>query len=267
MSARLPEVVQALEEIAPTAWAAEWDNPGLLLEPPGRTRVERVLLAIDLTPAVLEEARRARAELIVAYHPPIFAPLSRITCGAPLARVLLACVQAKIAVYAPHTALDAAPDGVNDWLAGGVGKGARSAIGRAPQHAGAPAEVGFGRAVELDAPVSVATLVRRVKAHLGVAHLRVAAPARRAPLRRILVCAGAGGSVLAGAEGDAYVTGEMRHHDVLAAVARGVTVVLSEHSHTERGYLAVYARRLRAALGDAVVVRVARSDREPLVTM
>ena len=267
MSARLPEVVAALEEIAPLAWAAEWDNVGLLLEPPGRARVARVLLAIDLSPAVLEEAQRSRAELIVAYHPPIFAPLSRITCSAPLQRALLACVQAKIAVYAPHTALDAAPDGVNDWLAGGVGAGARSAIGRAPQHESAPPEVGFGRAVVLDAPVSRAALLRRVKAHLGVAHLRVAAPERGAPLQRILVCAGAGGSVLAGAAGDAYVTGEMRHHDVLAAVARGVTVVLSEHSHTERGYLPILARRLRGALQGDVAVRVSRADREPLATL
>ena len=87
----LPTVLDVLDDVAPLAWAEDWDNVGLLVEPPGRARVQRVLLAIDLTAAVFDEARRAKVDLIVAYHPPIFAPLPRLTTGVAMQRVSFAC--------------------------------------------------------------------------------------------------------------------------------------------------------------------------------
>lgn len=265
MTRSLGDVVAALGELAPLQWAEEWDNVGLLVEPPGRRRVQRALLTIDLTAAVVDEARRRRAELVVSYHPPIFAPLPRLTTAEPMQEVVMQCVQAKIAVYSPHTALDAVAGGVNDWLADGLGEGERSVLQRGPMHADSSEEVGMGRAVSLARPVTAATLVRRLKAHLGVKSVRHAPAVGTArKLRRVSVCAGAGGSVLAGHVADAWVTGEMRHHDVLAATERGVSVFLCEHTNTERGYLPVFARKLRRVLGSAVEVAVARADREPL---
>lgn len=267
MSAPLHRVVDALGELAPLGWAEDWDNVGLLIEPPGRTRVRRVLLTIDLTAAVCEEARRGKADLVVAYHPPIFSPLPRLRLDAAMQRIVMQCVQAKIAVYSPHTALDAVAGGVNDWLADGLGDGERAPIERGPQHRDAAPEVGQGRSVVLARPVAFSTLLRRIKQHLGLSHLRTAVPAEHRAGRkveRVLLCAGAGGSVLAGRDADVLLTGEMRHHDVLAAVERGASVVLCEHTNTERGFLPILARRLRQHLGPAVAVALARADVEPL---
>ena len=60
-----------------------------------------------------------------------------------------------------------------------------------------------------------------------------------------------------------FVTGEMSHHEALAAVATGTSVVLAGHSNTERGYLPLLRRRLRRELGAEVDIRIARSDRDP----
>ena len=267
MAHPLSTVLDVLEDLAPLAWAEDWDNVGLLIEPPGRARVQRVLLAIDLTAAVFDEARRAKADMIVAYHPPIFAPLPRLTSSVAMQRVVMQCVQSKIAVYSPHTALDAAPGGVNDWLAGGLGAGRRAPLLRQSWHDAAPPQVGQGREVVLDRPVSLGTLIRQVKAHLGLKHLRVAKAAGHGTgtvVQRVCLCAGAGGSVLAQCSADVYLTGEMRHHDVLAAVERGTSVLLCEHTNTERGYLKVFARTLRRRLGRPVSVSVSRADAEPL---
>ncbi|MBL8756286.1 MAG: Nif3-like dinuclear metal center hexameric protein, partial [Planctomycetes bacterium] len=112
------EVVDILHEIAPLELAAEWDNVGVLLQPRSRPgTVRRVLLTIDLTAAVAKEASAARADLLVAYHPPIFQPLKRLAAGDGKQGPLLALAAAGIAVYSPHTALDAAPSGLGDWLA------------------------------------------------------------------------------------------------------------------------------------------------------
>jgi len=113
----LEEVTAALEEMAPLSLAEEWDRVGLLVEPGPGIRVERLLLAVDLTEPVLEEALEQRAGMILAYHPPLFHPLKRLSWREPRERILLRAVQAGIPVYSPHTALDAAPGGVNDWLA------------------------------------------------------------------------------------------------------------------------------------------------------
>ena len=63
---------------------------------------------------------------------------------------------------------------------------------------------------------------------------------------------------------DLLVTGEMRHHDVLARVASGTSVILTDHSHSERGYLPVLAARLAEALASGVEVRVSEVDADPL---
>lgn len=121
------DVVAAIEGIAPPAGAESWDNVGLLAGRSG-AEVDVVLLTIDLTEAVLAEAIQASASMIVAYHPPIFHPLKSITERSWRERVVLGALEAGIAIHAPHTALDAAPEGMNDWLAEGLGAGEGRAL-------------------------------------------------------------------------------------------------------------------------------------------
>jgi len=115
---RVGDVCEALAEIAPSALAAEWDNVGLLIGDRFGP-VRRVILTIDLTEAVLAEARRLRAEMAVAYHPPIFHPIRRLTAESSPAAY--AAARSGLAVYSPHTAMDAAVGGTEDVLAGAVG--------------------------------------------------------------------------------------------------------------------------------------------------
>ncbi len=111
------DLCQAMELIAPTALAQEWDNVGLIAgDPAGRVR--RVLLCIDLTPPVVEEAVLERIDLVVSYHPPIFKPITTLCADSAGAdAVVFRCIQESIAIYAVHTALDAAEGGTNDVIA------------------------------------------------------------------------------------------------------------------------------------------------------
>lgn len=81
------------------------------------------------------------------------------------------------------------------------------------------------------------------------------------------VCAGSGSSVLRGVKADLYLTGEMSHHDVLDAVCKGTSVVLCDHSNTERGFLKVVQVRLQDVLKSQVEVLVSLQDSEPLKVM
>jgi len=280
-------LVAALEAMAPLELAESWDNVGLLVQPSRTSSIRRALLSIDLTEEVLDEAIEENVGFIVAYHPPIFAPLSRLAPSDPRERVLIRCIENRICVYSPHTALDAAPAGVNDWLVDAFGKGTRRAVLRAsdPQKAGPDSRVcspagndpeagtsGQGRLLLLDRALTVSGVVRRVKEHLGLRTVRLALSRRNQStpkLRHVGVCAGSGGAILEecfkqGVTLDLFLTGELRHHDILAANARGVSVLLTDHTHTERGFLPVLAARIGKVFGSALDVIVSRRDTEPL---
>ncbi len=264
MSFQLPTLLSALEIIAPLRLAEDWDNVGLLLEPDPEAEISRVLLTIDLTDTVVDEAIEFGAELIVSYHPPIFGGLKRLTQARPDERALLRLVNDGIAVYSPHTALDAAAGGVNDWLAKGIGKGETQPV--APHST--DAALGAGRQISLATPTRLDSIIKRVKRHLKLDHVRVAtAPEHAAniPIQSAMVCAGAGGSLLSGKRTDLLLTGEMRHHDVLWATRTGTSVILTDHTNCERGYLPTLSRAMRASLGTKLKVRIALSDADPLV--
>jgi dinuclear metal center YbgI/SA1388 family protein len=377
---QLQNLLEILRTLAPEHLAEPWDKVGLQLGDP-KQPVQKAMLCIDLTDPVLAEAIADGVDLVVAYHPPIFAPLEALTSLETKQRIILAAARAGLAIYTPHTALDAAAGGVNDWLAEGIGQGAvrpiRPAVSAAetqyklvvfvpaqstdklrskltdagagriggyeqcsftvvgegtfqggPQSnpvvglAGSFERVeesrlemicpgrclaavvaalrethpyeepafdlyrleqlpedsgkghlrghlrGQGRIVALDRAVALSTLLARIKQHLGVRHLEVSIPQRRSatrrPIKRVGVCAGAGGSLLEQAgEVDAFLTGEMRHHDVLAANAAGRTVILAGHTQTERPYLKTYRRHIIKAGGQEVQWRISRADRPP----
>ncbi|XP_028332300.1 NIF3-like protein 1 [Gouania willdenowi] len=126
---------------------------------------------------------------------------------------------------------------------------------------------GQGRLSVLDEPVTMATAIQKTKAHLGLNHLRLAlgfGKTLESCVHSVAVCAGSGASVLNGVKSDLYVTGEMSHHEVLDAVAKGTCVILSDHSNSERGFLSVIRERLAVRLPDNVTVTVSKADRDPL---
>ncbi|MGE0145368.1 MAG: Nif3-like dinuclear metal center hexameric protein [Planctomycetota bacterium] len=261
MPRSLAELVAALDGLAPLRLAADWDNVGLLVEPTLDAGVSRALLTIDLDDRVLEEAIESGCELVIAYHPPLFRPLKRLRASAAVESRLIRAISANLAIVSPHTALDAAIDGLNDWLAGGL-RG--TAIRRpAATRVGSEEHPGIARCVDFDRPLDRDELLRRVKDHLGVTDLRVAEPRSPRPIRSVALCAGAGASAILDIPADAYLTGEMRHHDVLAALEQGATIVLCEHSSSERAYLPVLAQRLSNVLPD-VHFLVSSQDREPI---
>lgn len=112
----LKQVVKRLEQYASLQLAGTWDNVGLLLEPSEPLAVQKVFVTNDLTEPVLDEAIAGHANLIVSYHPPIFAKLNRITQCDWKQRIVSKCLEHRIAIYSPHTSWDAVNGGVNDWI-------------------------------------------------------------------------------------------------------------------------------------------------------
>ncbi len=259
---KLTDILTILDRLAPLRYAESWDNVGLLVGDPDAD-VRRVLVTVDYSALVAEEARTHGAELVVAYHPPMFAPVKRVPHDALWADA----VRRGIALYSPHTALDVALDGTNDFLAEACGI---ATSGRRPLRAFAakpgtsePEGIGLGRVGDV-APEPLRNVIARLKPALGLDYVLVAGALDKV-VGRVAVAAGAGGELLgdavrAGAE--LFVTGEIRHHDALSAVLRGMAVVATLHSNSERAAVKAFAARLAREL-DGVSVLSSERDADP----
>lgn len=112
----LKQLVRRLEEYAAPHVAYDSDNVGLLVEPSDPLYVKRLLVTNDLTEPVLEEAISREVQLIVSYHPAIYAPLKRLTQAEWKQRSIVKCIERHIAVYSPHSTWDSIDGGINDWI-------------------------------------------------------------------------------------------------------------------------------------------------------
>lgn len=370
------DLAESIQRIAPPELAESWDNVGLLVGRADRALEGPVVLTIDLTEAVLTEAIGAKAAAIVAYHPPVWEPLRRLSGASVRGRILLGAIEAGIAILSPHTALDAVSGGVTDWLCEGIsggepgriagdcralrphtrrdesrevklvtfvpgdhldavrkalasagagiigeyqvcsfasagtgtflgGKNTKPAVGEAGRlesvaefrlemvcsKAAVPLALetlrrfhpyeepavdvyellglperhaGAGRRLVLDRPATLAEIARRLKDHLGVSMVKVAqAPGQSGELSRVGVCPGSGASLAEDALADGcevFITGEMKHHEVLGALQAGMSVILGGHTNTERGYLPRLGAQIERLLPGVRTI-VSREDR------
>uniref|UniRef100_A0A0C9QZB1 NIF3-like protein 1 n=1 Tax=Fopius arisanus TaxID=64838 RepID=A0A0C9QZB1_9HYME len=260
----LQNVVSELNKFAPLNLAEKWDNVGLLIEPYKARQIRNILLTNDLTENVMQEAVDTSTDLIVSYHPPIFAPLKRITQKNWKERIVSICLAEGIALYSPHTAWDAVPGGVNDWLASAL-----PCVDMQPIQPNALGGEFGGAGRTFTTSVTLSQAVASVQRHIGLdVHLSLGINHNlETPITVVGVCAGSGASVLKGFEADLYITGEMSHHDLLDASHQNVSVILCNHSNSERGFLRKFETKLYDMLKGDCEVTISEKDKDPLKTI
>lgn len=114
------DIIKAMERLAPPGLAEDWDNSGWQVGDPAAP-VRKVLLALDVTPEVVEEAENGGVQLIICHHPLFFKGIKSVRSDWPAGGLVYRLIQSGIGVYAAHTNLDSAGGGVNDALARALG--------------------------------------------------------------------------------------------------------------------------------------------------
>lgn len=248
MPVTVGDLLALLNGIAPVELAEEWDNVGLLAGDAARP-VEGVLCALDLSPAVIEEAVSRGAQLIVTHHPILFRGRKNLCETDAEGRMLCALVRARLSLIAMHTNYDNACPGVNDALAARLGLREVEALPN-------------GMRVGATDALTLAGFARLVEDRLGGPVRRYGDAEKR--IRRAAVLGGAGGDCAAQAReagADCYVTGEMSYHRALDAADNGLCVLEAGHGATERpGILALSAALQKAADDVQYKVRVMDSE-------
>lgn len=242
--ATVKQIYQYMDQLAPFAIQMSFDNAGFLVGR-GEAEVTHILVALDITEAVVEEAVALGCQLIVAHHPVIFHPAKTITDETVNGRVLLALTEHKIAAICAHTNLDAAQGGVNCCLA------RRLELGEIDQlHAdgvdGEGRPYGIGRVgVAHRVGLSAKEYASFVKEKLGAASVRFVD--NGAPVFKVAVGGGSCGSMLADAVTagcDTFVTSDVKYDQYLEAKAMGINLMDAGHYATENVVCAPLTQRL-----------------------
>ena len=247
-----------LDSIYPFAAQEKWDNSGLLVENHSG-EAETVVLALDITNAVVSEANCKWADLIISHHPVIFDPLKRITLGSPVYRL----VECDTAAMCLHTNLDIASGGTNGVILRKMQE--KFGITAAPEPF---EELGGGNSlgwiVELPEKIPAEELAEGLKEIFGCRYIRMSGE-KNLKLRRIAICSGSGGSMfgLAYEKGcDALVTGDVKHDVWVDAGNLGFVVLDCGHFHTENIVLPELRRVLEEKFPQ-LNVEIAERSKDP----
>lgn len=288
----LGSITDALERLAPLRWQEDYDNSGLQVAlfdkagvPLGRdAEVTGVLVCIDITEAVIDEAVSRGCNLVVAHHPLIFRPLKNVTGATYQQRCVAKALCNGVALYAAHTNLDNAPGGVSWEMAARIGLRQVRTLASLPSGpvipsdspaacpsalAGCPAAVpGSGVIGVLPEAMEPEAFARRLADIFAAPALRWSCPgfrqqepgfpscsradAQPATIHTVALCGGSGGefirdAIAAGA--DCYVTGEIRYHDYFEA--DGCMLVALGHYESEQFTMDLLERYLKQTVSDA----------------
>lgn len=204
---KLSDIVKVIEDMAPLDLQESYDNSGLQVGDPD-SGIGSVLVCLDVTEEVVEEARRRSCDLIVSHHPLLFHSLKCITGATMQQRCVRTAIRENISIYSAHTSLDNAVGGVNWAIAARLGLDELSAL--KPLEGGACGVKG-----SFETPVKPADLLAMIAERFGVKCVRHSG-VRSHPISTVAICGGAGAFLLEEAREqgiDCFITGEMHYHD------------------------------------------------------
>lgn len=229
---KIKELTSYLDSQVHPEYQEDYDNAGFLLGDPD-AECTGVLVALDLTLPVINEARERGVNCIVTHHPFIFSGLKRITADTATGNMVYQLILNHISVYSAHTNLDNMASGVNAALADHLGL-TDCHILRPMAGQNDPA-IGAGMVGHLPYPIPAEMFFSQLKGVLGLPQLRTSEICCQT-VSRVAICGGAGSFLIGDAirqQADVYLTGDMKYHDFQRAEGR-ITLVDIGHYESEQ---------------------------------
>ena len=205
---KVKDIIKVIEDFAPLSVQEGWDNSVLCVGSP-EDEVSSVLMALDCTPALVDEAIACGADMIITHHPLIFSGLKKISPDDMVGEAVIKAIRAGIAIYAAHTNADKVLAGVSGAMAARLGlKNVRILDDEGEG-------TGLGVVGELSEPLTGQQAVDLVKEKFSLKYIKVSRPLET-PVTTVAVCGGSGGSLIAKARkagAQLYVSGDISYHN------------------------------------------------------
>jgi len=232
------ELYNYLDHIAPFNNQDKSDNAGLLVGDYD-AQVKKILVCLDVTNKVVNEAVEKGIDLIISHHPLMYRPVRRIVSDDPLH----ALIRSNINFIAVHTNLDVAVNGLTDLMLEKLGFPKSDTVIR-PINSD---ESGYGRIIDLDTPICAEELAEKCKVAFNCAIIRYVDSGK--PLLRIGTVSGSAGESVEAALGagcDAFICGEISHSGIVFAANHGMTLIEAGHFHTEDIFCEDIIKRIKS---------------------
>ena len=205
---KVKDIINIIEEFAPLGIQEKWDNSGLCIGSP-EDEVTSVLMGLDCTPELVDEAVACGADMIVTHHPLIFSGLKKISPDDLTGAAVIKAIKAGISIYAAHTNADKVIAGVSGAMAAKLGLENVTILDEDGEG------TGLGVVGDLPAPMTSQEAVEFVKERFGLKAMRTSKPVE-GNISRIAMCGGSGGSLIgvakaAGAQ--LYISGDISYHN------------------------------------------------------
>ena len=226
------DIYNYIDSFAPFSAQCEWDNSGLIVGDKNK-QVKKIGVVLDITSDAVTTAKQMGCDLIISHHPVIF----RATKNFLSDNAAYQLASSGISAICAHTSLDIAKGGVNDALAAALGFENASPLS-------AEGEESMIRVAEIS-PVSGEELAKTVADKLN-SGIRIADSGKT--ISKVALCGGAGGdfiSAVAEIGCDAYITGDISHHEFLDALELGLTLIAAGHFETENPVVASLAEKIK----------------------
>ncbi len=269
MKLHITQLLEGLNQIAPFGLAENWDNVGLLIGHPER-EVHSLLLGLDPTLSLLNEAITRGIGTIITHHPCIFRPFPSVNLSTPDGIFLEQALGHKINVIACHTNFDNAKAGVSDALTKLLKledvRPLRPTIGSDDK------TTGSGRIGEYKHLLSFTEFMQRCFQTLAIDTLQVAG-ARPGKIQRVALCGGSGSDLAADAfaqKADIYISSEIKHSTAVWAQDVGFCLINGTHYATEKPAMLLLEQQLidkKQQYGWDVDVYQSTSEEAPFVNI
>ena len=225
------KIIDILEEFAPLDLQEDWDNSGWQINL-RNSNVNKIMLSLNVTESVVEQAKQNNCDLIISHHPMIFSPQKCIRNKA-----IISAIQNNIQVYSLHTNFDKAENGTTDILSRTLGYENTVKIND------------YVKYTNLEIPKDLDEIIDGIKKALGINKLKCSNYQKDKKISRIAFCAGAGGSFvrdLSAYNIDCFVTGDVKYHDALES---NTTLIDIGHFESEK----ISLKKIKEILSDLEV--------------
>ena len=237
MTYSVKEIIDQLDEFAPKKSACEWDNPGLLV---GQSSfpVSKVYLALDATTSVVEQAIEEGCDLIVTHHPILFRAIKSINDDCALGLKLMDLIRNDVAVFSMHTNFDSCPGGMGDLVCERLQLQKTGFLEPTGYEDDKELPYGIGFTAELPHRMTAPEFAAFVKERFQLPFVQYYDAGLS--IKTIACCPGSGRSELhevLNTHADAFLTGDMGHHEAQDLVEEGVNVIDAGHYGLEHIFI------------------------------
>ena len=205
---KVKDIIKVIEDFAPLSIQEGWDNSGLCVGSP-EDEVTSVLLALDCTPALVDEAVACGADMIVTHHPLIFSGLKKISPEDMTSLAVIKAIKAGIAIYAAHTNADKVLEGVSGAMAARLGLENVTVLDDEGEG------TGLGAVGDFPEPMTSEAALALVKERFSLKVVKASRPVEGL-VSRVAMCGGSGGSLIAAARrsgAQLYISGDISYHN------------------------------------------------------